>query len=93
MKEGDISRPIESYDERGNFAYKILFVKTRTEPHVANIETDYQTIQEMALQRKHEQAYDKWVKEKSQSVYVKIADEYKNYDFKYKGWIHNEYER
>ena len=93
MKEGEISRPIESYDDRGNFAYKILYVKTRTEPHVANIETDYQTIQEMALQRKHEQAYDKWVKEKSQSVYVKIADEYKNYDFKYKGWIHNEYER
>ncbi len=93
MKAGDISKPLDSYDDRGNFAYKIIYIKSRTEPHIATIETDYQTIQDMALDRKYTQAYDKWVKEKAQSVYVKIADEYKNFDFKFKGWVHNEYER
>ena len=93
MAENEISKPFESYDDKGNVAYKIILLKSKTEPHVASIETDYQTIQDMALEHKYSEAYDKWVKEKSKSVYVKIADEYKNINFKFKGWVHPEYER
>ena len=93
MAANEISKPFESFDDKGNSVYKIILLKSKTEPHVASIETDYQTIQDMALDHKYAEAYDKWVKEKSKSVYVKIADEYKNVNFKYQGWIHSEYER
>ena len=93
LQEGDISKPFEAYDDKGNFAFKIMLIKSRVEPHIATIETDYQTIQDMALDRKFTEAYDKWVKEKAKSVYVKIADDYKNFDFKFKGWLHSEIER
>ena len=93
MKAGDISKPLDSYDDRGNQAYKIILLKSRTEPHIASIETDYQTIQDMALNHKYSQTYDKWVKEKAKSVYVRINDEYKDYNFRFAGWLHSDLER
>lgn len=93
MKVGDISKPHDSYDDRGNQAYKIILLKSRTEPHIASIETDYQTIQDMALKHKYSQTFDKWVKEKAKSVYVRIHDEYRDYNFRFAGWLHSDLER
>ena len=47
----------------------------------------------MALNHKYSQTYDKWVKEKAKSVYVRINDEYKDFNFKFSGWLHSENER
>ncbi|MCQ2974037.1 MAG: peptidylprolyl isomerase [Bacteroidales bacterium] len=93
LKEGEITKPFESYDEKGNYTYKIIEIKSRVEPHIATIETDYQVIQDMALSQKNNNQYDKWINEKSKSVYVKISKEYQNLDFKYTGWLHQDIER
>ncbi len=48
-KIGEISDPYESVDENGKTLYKIIKVKSRTNPHRANLEQDYLLIQNMAL--------------------------------------------
>jgi peptidyl-prolyl cis-trans isomerase SurA len=68
-------------------------VKSKVEPHIANIETDYQVIQDMALNKKYSEAYDKWIVEKSKNTYIKISGEYKQCPFEYSGWLHSELKR
>lgn len=90
LKEGEFTKPFETYDDKGNTVYKILYVKSRIEPHQASIETDYQTIQDMAENEKYKKAFDKWISEKSVSVYIKIDKTYKTCPFEYEGWLHTD---
>jgi peptidyl-prolyl cis-trans isomerase SurA len=93
LKEGEYTRAFETYDNMGSTVYAILKVKSKVEPHVANIETDYQVIQDMALDKKYREAYDKWIAEKSQSTYIRISGDYRKCPFEYDGWLHNELKR
>jgi peptidyl-prolyl cis-trans isomerase SurA len=93
LKDGEYTRAFESYDNMGSTVYVILKVKSKVEPHVANIETDYQVIQDMALDKKYREAYDKWIAEKSQSTYIRISGDYRKCPFEYDGWLHNELKR
>ncbi|MBR4326002.1 MAG: peptidylprolyl isomerase [Bacteroidales bacterium] len=93
LKEGEYTRAFESYDSKGETIFIIIKVKSKVEPHIAHIETDYQVIQDMALDKKYRETYDKWVAEKSQSTYIKISNDYKNCPFEYDGWLHNELKR
>ena len=93
LKPGEYTRPFESYDDRGSTIYIMLKVKSKVEPHVASIETDYQVIQDMALDKKYREAYDKWISEKSQTTYIKISNDYKKCKFEYDGWLHNDIKR
>ncbi|MCR5456411.1 MAG: peptidylprolyl isomerase [Bacteroidales bacterium] len=93
LKEGEFTRAFESYDSKGASVYVIIQLKSKVEPHVANIETDYQVIQDMALDKKYREAYDKWVSEKSKNTYIKISNDYKTCPFEYDGWLHSELKR
>ncbi len=93
LKAGEYTRPFETYDNLGATVYVILKVKSKVEPHIANIETDYQVIQDMALNKKYSEAYDKWIVEKSKNTYIKISGEYKQCPFEYSGWLHSELKR
>ena len=93
LKPGEFSRPFETFDDLGANVFKIILVKSKDAPHVASIETDYQTIQDMALNQKYEEAITKWKGEKAKSTYIKIANDYKKCPFEYDGWLHNELKR
>lgn len=93
LKEGEYTRAFESYDDKGATVYVIIKVKSKVEPHIANIETDYQVIQDMALDKKYREAYDKWISEKSKTTYIKISNDYKKCKFEYDGWLHNDIKR
>ena len=93
LEEGQYTRPFETYDDKGNTVFKIIQLKSRVQPHEATIETDYQTIQDMALNEKYKKAYDKWISEKQVETYIKIGSNYKDCNFNYKGWLHNEIKR
>ena len=67
MKVGDISEPMIFTNEDGQQAYRMLMLKSRTEPHKANLKDDYPQIQNLALQLKQNQAINKWIDEKSQA--------------------------
>lgn len=93
LNDGEFSRPFETFDDKGATVYKIILVKSKTAPHVASIETDYQTIQDMALDSKYHDAYEKWISEKSKSTYIKITGDYGKCPFEYDGWLHSELKR
>jgi len=83
----EISKPSETIDDSGISCFEIYKLKSRTEPHIANLEQDYQEIMSLALQKKQIKIVDEWIREKQRAVYVHIDDNYLNCNFKYKGWI------
>jgi peptidyl-prolyl cis-trans isomerase SurA len=84
LKVGEISNAVPFTTEDGTQAYRLLYLKLRTDPHRANLKDDYNQIQEWALNKKKEAAIDKWVDEKSKTAYIKINDRYKDCGLRYK---------
>ncbi len=76
LKVGEYSKPelIQSAD--GKQSYHILLLKSRTEPHKANLKDDYQKIQASALSEKQGIALKEWVKKKQMTTSVDIKKDY-----------------
>lgn len=83
LKVGQYSAPHPCYTMDGKQGYRVLWLKSRSEPHKANLKDDYQLIQDLALQKKQEEKLREWVLSKLPYTYIRIADDYKNYKFKY----------
>jgi peptidyl-prolyl cis-trans isomerase SurA len=81
LKIGEISQPVVVELPGGKKAYRILMVKSRTEPHRANLKDDYQMLQDAALSEKQHLATQKWIEKKLSSTYYRIADDYKSCTF------------
>lgn len=86
LRAGEISSPVLTQTRDGKQAYHILFVKSRTEPHRANLKDDYQYIQNEALLEKKNKIIADWIKKKTTVTYIRISEEYKNCPFNNK-WI------
>jgi peptidyl-prolyl cis-trans isomerase SurA len=86
LKIGEASRPIPMDTEDKRKAYQIITVKTKSTPHVANLNTDYDIFQNMGLMTKKNEAMDKWAKERVKTTYIKVNDAYMGCDF-YKKWF------
>lgn len=78
MDVGDITEPYESTDRNGKTCYKVLKLKSRTEPHRANLKQDYLLLQNMALQYKSKQVMNEWYRDKKETTYIRIDDSFKN---------------
>jgi len=87
LKVGEVSDPFEAADETGNTVIKIISIKSKVAAHRANINIDYQFLQDMALQSRQQKIIDKWVKEKQESIYIRVHKDFSNCDFQYKGWV------
>jgi len=88
MKIGEISEPFESTNiKNGKQEIKIIKLLEKTDPHIADLDTDYQLIRDMAKKNKKEEVISKWISEKQKTTYFKIDEEYLDCDFKYKGWL------
>ncbi len=72
LKIGEISDPYESLDENKKVIYKIIKLKSRTDPHKANLDQDYMLIQNMALAQKNEKVIQDWLSEKEKETYIHI---------------------
>jgi len=72
MEVGDLSEPFESTDHNHKVCYKMLYLKSRTEPHRANLKQDYMLLQNMALAEKNNEVMNAWYEEKKQSTYISI---------------------
>jgi len=83
MKPGEISASVPYTTEDGTQAYRVLYLKVRTEPHKANLKDDYNKIQEWALAAKKDKVIGKWIQGKSKTAYIRLSPRYKNCDFKY----------
>ena len=78
MDVGDISQPYESTDHNTKTCYKMLLLKSRTEPHRANLKQDYLLLQNMALQQKNQEVLEAWYREKKESTYIRVDYSFKD---------------
>lgn len=78
MSIGEISKPIQSLSAAGTTAFKILYLKSRTQPHKADLSTDYQRIRDAALAEKENKTLTDWVTKKRAVTSVQISDDYKD---------------
>ena len=76
LQAGDISKPKVFTDERGKKAVRVIYLKTRTEPHRENLKDDYNKIAEMALEEKKMDAVEKWFKSKIPTFYLVIDPQF-----------------
>lgn len=76
MAPGEISAVNSFTTQEGKKAVRIVILKSESQPHIASIETDYDRMQQAALQEKKFRLMDEWLKEKIKTVYLKIDPVY-----------------
>ncbi len=86
LKPGQYSQPTEFTDQLGKKGIRIIYLKTRTEPHRENLKDDYSKIAQRALEEKKETALDDWFNKKINTYYIMVDDDYKNCDVM-KKWV------
>jgi peptidyl-prolyl cis-trans isomerase SurA len=89
MKPGEISEPFESENLKGKSEIKIIKLISKSQPHIADFDTDYQLISNMAKEKKKEELINKWIIKTQKTTYFKIDDEFRDCQFKYSGWFNN----
>lgn len=87
LKVGEVSDSYQSTDLMGNQMSKIVQLVEIIPAHVASLEDDYIRLEEMALMKKQEEAYNRWLDEKKESMYIYIAPDYRNETLRQKGWV------
>ena len=78
LKVGEYSQPLEYTDERGKKGIRIVYLKTKTEPHRENLKDDYNKVAQRALEQKKETALEKWFDDKKRNYYIMIDEEYRS---------------
>lgn len=75
LKVGAYSAPMPCYSMDGKQGYRVLWLKSRSEPHKANLKDDYQLIQDMALEKKQDEKMRAWVMSKLPYTFISIQVE------------------
>lgn len=76
MKPGDISSPLSYSDEETKSAKRIVYLKSKTLPHEANLRDDYQKLKEASLSEKKNLEVENWFRETKKQVFIKVDDKY-----------------
>lgn len=72
MKVGEYSQPTAFADEQGKKGVRIVFLKSRSEPHRMNLHDDYSKISQFALEEKKAKAMEKWMMAKLPTYYISV---------------------
>lgn len=72
MKVGDYSQPVGFTGEQGKRGARIIYLKSRSEPHRMNLKDDYSKIAGFALEEKKSKALDKWMKAILPTYYIMV---------------------
>jgi peptidyl-prolyl cis-trans isomerase SurA len=83
MKPGDVSKPLLNQGQDSKQSFRIIYLKTRSEPHQANLKDDYQRMQNLAQNSKQKSVVDAWVNKKLRGIYVHMDDNYKSCPFRH----------
>lgn len=80
MQAGDVSNPMTFQSEAG-LAYRILYVKHKTNSHKMNLTQDYDKIYNLVLSNAKTTATTKWIKNILPSTYIRLNKKYKDCSF------------
>ena len=83
LQVGEVSDPVAMKTKNGKDAYRLLIIKKKTTAHKANLKDDYALIQQWTMQKKRQEAINKWIDDKSTKAYVNICEEYRDCDFQF----------
>lgn len=87
MQVGEISRPLVYINPRTREqGYRIVYYKTKSEPHKASLETDYSRLKNAALAQKRNKVVEEWFDEKTGEQYIRIDESYRNCQ-NLQGWV------
>jgi len=87
LKPGEISEPFQTTDEIGNIVFRVVRLDDEILPHRANIKDDYQFFFNAAMMSERQASYQKWIREKIETTYIRISDEFKSCKFLEAGWL------
>ncbi len=76
MKQGEFSNPHIFLTDQREKSCRIVYLKSRTSPHKANLKDDYSKIEEVALSQKKQLKMQNWVLSKLSTFYLKISPDY-----------------
>jgi len=84
MKVGDLSQPALYTDQKNRKeGVRIVRIKDRTEPHVANLKEDYNFIKKASENDKKSNKITKWVNGSIGKTYIRISENLDNCSFQY----------
>ena len=75
MELGKVSAPLIMNTPDGKTAYRLVMLKSRTQPHKANLRDDYTKIQEVATSEKQNKVMSEWVAKKIKTTYIQFNDD------------------
>ena len=75
MPVGKVSQPLIMNSADGKTAYRLVMLKSRTQPHQANLKDDYTKVQEVATSEKQNKALSDWVSKKIKTTYIQFNDD------------------
>lgn len=79
LDPGGFSQPqVFTNPQTGDKSCRIIYLKSKTQPHKANLIDDYSNIQDVALKQKQIDYQNKWLQEKLPTYYIKIDKEYQS---------------
>lgn len=88
MAVGDISPAVRIINEKtGSEICAVIKLKSRTEGHRANVSEDFQVLKRIVEAERKGVIIEKWLKEKIKNTYTRISPEWRNYSFRYDGWV------
>lgn len=74
LEPGQHSRPELFETPTGQKAFRIVKLLSRTNPHVADLVNDFETIQEAALEQKKKSVINKWIQKKQNEYFIRVND-------------------
>lgn len=72
LKVGEVSEPIEFVQPDNETIFRLVQIRNRTEPHVANLKDDYSRIQKAALESKKGRSITDWIKKAIPNHYIEL---------------------
>jgi peptidyl-prolyl cis-trans isomerase SurA len=86
LEVGDVSPPIPTMTDDGQQAFMIVYLKSRRDAHRANLQEDYDYIQQIALRQKEYKAIGRWINRRLEHSYVFVHEKYHDCSFDF-NWI------
>ncbi len=78
---GTISKPLPMVTEDNKKAFRIIMIKSKVKPHIANLKNDYNVVKEWALEEKKNKKVKEWIDNKRKDMYVRLFAPYEDCDF------------
>lgn len=88
LQEGEVSKPVIMQTEEDKKAYRLLYLKKRTKPHIISLQDDYDRVQTAALEEKRSQEVNEWIQNKISCTYIGINNDYMDCEYHH-NWVKN----